>query len=134
MRRTTCVGLIAVSCSALLVITSWAQDGLHKDVVPFMRVKLAHTKEIVEGLALSDFDAIVRSSQKLSLMSQESNWNVYESTEYTEFSKQFRASVERLRAAAQAKNLDGTTLAYFEVTLNCVRCHKFLRQGQIGSR
>jgi hypothetical protein len=108
--------------------TCLAQDETgQRDVVPFMRIKLAHTKEIVEGLALNDFESIVRSTQKLNLMSLESSWNVYESTEYTELSKTFRESVDRLRKAAVRKSSDGAMLAYFEVTLNCVRCHQYLR-------
>jgi hypothetical protein len=124
------VAMVSVASSLLACgIWVWGQEAeTQRDAVPFMRIKLVHTKEIVEGLALGDLDAVARHSQKLSLMSLESNWNVVQTPEYSAASKEFRGSVNRLYEAAKAKNLDATTLAYFEVTLNCVRCHRYLRE------
>ena len=62
------------------------------------------------------------------LQSQESQWQVIQVEPYLKMSSEFRTSAERLRDAAKAKNLDGATLAYFDMTMNCVRCHKYLRQ------
>ena len=60
-------------------------------------------------------------------LSMESGWNVQTTPAYLKLSSEFRDSAERLRKAAEKKNIDGSTLAYFEVTLNCVRCHKYIR-------
>jgi hypothetical protein len=103
---------------------------IQPDAVPFMRVKLNHTKEIVEGLALENFDAIARSAQALATMSLESSWNSFQTTEYIAFSRVFRDGADHLRQAALDHNLDGTTLAFFEVTLSCVQCHKYVRKLQ----
>ncbi len=94
---------------------------------PFMRAKMDHAKGILEGLALENFDGIEKSAQNLILLSHESAWNVVQSPDYIEMSSDFRGSVGRLRDAAKDHNLDGATIAYFEVTLNCVRCHKQIR-------
>ena len=90
--------------------------------------KLDDSKNIVAGLATEDFDLISKSAQDLMTLSQDAEWNVIQSQAYFRMSSEFRSSTERLRDAANNKNLDGATLAYFEVTLSCVRCHKYVRQ------
>jgi cytochrome c556 len=39
----------------------------------------------------------------------------------------FRYAVEDVRKEAEAKNIDGVTLAFNQMTLSCVNCHKLLR-------
>lgn len=93
----------------------------------FMARKLEAAKNIVSGLATEDFELIAKSASDLTLLSQESNWEVFQTDRYVRMSNDFRDSSTRLRDNAREKNLDGATLGYFEVTLNCVRCHKYIR-------
>lgn len=97
------------------------------DNTPFMMKKLDAAKNIVSGLALDDHEMIAKNATDLSLLSLESQWEVFQTDDYIRMSDEFRDSAIRLRDAAHDKNLDGATLAYFEVTLNCVRCHKYIR-------
>jgi hypothetical protein len=106
------------------------QDEKTKD---FMRVKLNHSQNVVAGLTTGDFEMIAKSSQEMHLLSNESTWNVFQTPEYIRLSREFADSTLRLRDAARDENLDGATLAYFEVTLSCVRCHKYTR-GQSADR
>jgi hypothetical protein len=94
---------------------------------PFMERKLEAAKNIVSGLATEDFELIAKSASDLTLLSQESQWEVFQTDSYYRMSADFRESSTLLRDTARDKNLDGATLAYFEVTLNCVRCHKYIR-------
>ena len=48
---------------------------------------------------------------------------------YTTRRQLLSLSAERLRDAANEKNIDGSTLEFFDVTLNCVRCHKYVRKS-----
>jgi len=93
----------------------------------FMAVKLDLTRSIVGGLSMADFARVEKAADGLKKMSMESGWNVQTTPDYLKLSAEFRESTDRLRVAAEAKNIDGVTLAYFEVTLNCVRCHKYIR-------
>jgi len=95
-----------------------------------MQQKLTSSRDIVKGLAIEDFDLLSKSGQDLLLLSHEADWNVFQTQDYLSLSREFRGSAQRLRDSANEKNLDGATLAYFEVTLNCVRCHKYLRQNK----
>jgi hypothetical protein len=40
----------------------------------------------------------------------------------------FRFASNELVRLAEEKNLDGASLAYTQMTISCVNCHKFLRQ------
>lgn len=127
--KTAVTLLIAVTAVAALA-TTWQEQEIQEDTVPFMQQKLNSSRDIVSGLALEDFDMIAKSAQDLMLLSHEADWNVLTTPEYLKMSADFRDSAERLRDSASEKNLDGSTLAYFEVTLNCVRCHKYIRTAQ----
>lgn len=93
----------------------------------FMKQKLKHSSAIIGGLATDDFKAIGDGAEALMLLSQEADWNALKTPTYLKMSDEFRSSAKRLRRNADEKNLDGATLAFFEVTLNCVRCHKYVR-------
>jgi hypothetical protein len=101
------------------------------DVAPFMRAKLTHAQDVLEGLSLGDFAAIRRGAQELALASQAASWQVLQTVEYARQSAEFRRSCESLKNAAREENLDGATLAWMEVTLKCVQCHKYVR-GEAG--
>ncbi len=125
-----------MSGTLLVVLAAWAfgstpQDPEIKiDLTKFMERKLDSSREIVAGLAIADYEKISKSAQDMMLLSHESAWNVIQSEAYIKMSQEFRIAAERLRDTAHQKNLDGATIAYFEVTLNCVRCHRHIRQLQ----
>lgn len=104
------------------------------DVGPFMRMKLAHSGEVLEGLALEDFGKIAQGANALALASQASSWQVLQTEDYARYSAEFRRSCESLRSAARAENLDGAALAWMEVTMKCIQCHRYVRSAERESR
>lgn len=111
------------------MVYGFQDQPIQKDSKKFMRQKLDASRNIVKGLSVEDFDLISKSGQDLMLFSHDADWNVFQTQDYLELSREFRGSAQRLRDSANQKNLDGATLAYFEVTLNCVRCHKYVRNA-----
>ena len=99
----------------------------------FMRDKLELSQKLLEGLANEDYDLLIAKATRLSAMSQEAGWQVFENPEYAEHSLTFRKNVDALVRAAKNKNLDGATLAYVRMTMNCVDCHKFVRGKLVAS-
>ena len=83
---------------------------------------------------MEDYDKIAEYAQELMLLSHDAEWQVLTTDQYLRHSSQFRGSAERLRDRAKEKNLDGATFAYFEVTMNCVQCHKYVRKNPPGNR
>ncbi len=58
---------------------------------------------------------------------------MFENPDYADHSATFRKNVDALIRAARNKNLDGATLAYVRITMNCVDCHKFVRGKLVAS-
>ena len=125
---TSCFGWGGLAGVALLGIAVAGEPATKPDAVAvFMRAKLAHSSEVLEGLALEDFDMIARGAQELALASQASSWQVLQTEDYARQSAEFRRSCDTLRTAAKGKNLDGAALAWMDVTMKCVQCHKYVR-------
>lgn len=125
-------GLVAAAGLALIAGDSLAQTAAPPEtdkVAVFMRAKLAHADRVLEGLAVEDYELIERAAQELSLASLDSNWQVLQTEDYVRQSAEFRRSCDALKKAAQEKNLDGATIAWVEVTLKCVQCHKYVRDA-----
>src|SRR6516225_200155 len=93
----------------------------------FMRKKLESSQSVLEGLALEDFDLIAKGAKELKTTSAAAEFMVVRDPLYTEFADDFRRVVEKLAKAAKEKRIDGATLAYLDMTMSCVECHKYVR-------
>lgn len=118
----------------LLIVMLTAQGSAQQPnkVGEFMRAKLTHSQKILEGLAMEDFDLIAKHSQDLSLLSQAATWQVLQTAEYRDRSTEFRRSADALTEAAKKKNLEAAALAYVDVTMKCVNCHKYVRHVRMA--
>jgi len=124
------LALAAAALAAIALAGPAADSPPEPDkVAVFMRAKLGHADRVLEGLAVADFDLIERAAQELSLASLDSNWQVLQTEDYARHSDDFRRSCNALRGAAKARNLDGAALAWMEVTMKCIQCHKYVRDA-----
>ena len=124
---------LAVVALAVVVVTAGATANAAPkpdQVAAFMRAKLGHANHVLEGLAIADYEMIERAAQELSLASLDSNWQVLQTEDYVRQSAEFRRASDALKKAAQEKNLDGAALAWVDVTLKCVQCHKYVRDAE----
>ena len=122
--------VVAVSLLFAAAAGLWgmaAQPEEPNNVGEFMRLKLDHSKNVLEGLALEDYDLIAKNAQDMSLLSLAASWQVLQTPEYLQQSNEFRRTADALTKAAQDENLDGAALAYVELTMKCVNCHKYVR-------
>lgn len=122
----------AILVSAVLVLglaltAAVGQTKRSRAAKELMREKLEASQKILEGLALEDFEVIATKSRRLSAMTKEADWRLFENPEYDQQSVLFRRQVDALAKAAKDKNLDAATLAYVRVTMSCVDCHKLVR-------
>jgi hypothetical protein len=100
----------------------------------FMRKKLASSQEIIEGLALEDFELIEKGAKNLKAMSAAAEFMVTEDPLYKEHSNDFRKVVIKMEKAAREKRIDGATLGFMDMTMSCVECHKYVRTILIAQR
>ncbi len=131
MTRTWIVGAV----SLLAVLSSWAiaqelqpkrPEKLHSVL---MQNKLKYAQQILAGLAQEDFDDIAKNASVLKTFAGMEEWFRADTPEYRAHLKSFRSANEELIRLAKDKNLDGATLAYMQLTLNCVNCHSHIRRN-----
>lgn len=125
MRRSHLVLLVTLASLGLFAVRSYSQPS--GNLSDFMRVKLKHSQNVLEGLTTEDFDMIAKNAQDISLLSQAAEWQVLQTEAYAARSAEFRRTADELTRAAQEKNLDEATLKYLDLTMKCVDCHKYLR-------
>ncbi len=128
MKQFTVITLVALLSIAFL--TRPGHSGKDDPVETFMRAKLVHSQNVVEGLTTEDFDMIAKGAQEMSLLSQATRWQVLQTPEYIRRGSEFRRAAEKLKTEAKEKDLDGALLAYVDVTMKCVECHKYVRGVQ----
>ncbi len=132
MKKILGLGLVLVFFGGVAVHGLGRED---KKENPLMVKKLKHSQKILEGLALSDFGMIARNAEDLIAISKEAQWKTaIRSSYYEVYSNDFRRIAANLAKKAEEKNLDGAALAYVELTLSCVRCHKHVREVRMARK
>jgi hypothetical protein len=99
-----------------------------------MKKKLEHAQKLLEGIAVRDYDLIEKNADSLMLLSKKAEFLVLKTPDYTMYSDDFRRNAEKTARMAREKNLDGAALAYVALTMNCVNCHKYVREVRMASR
>jgi hypothetical protein len=105
-----------------------AREEEQGKVKKIMEDKLKNSQKILEGIALNDYDKISRSAGELIQLTKMEEWHVLKTPRYEMHSNEFQRAAELVIQKAKNKNLDGVTLAYFEMTMSCVRCHQYVRE------
>jgi hypothetical protein len=126
--------IYAVVLLPFLAVPSASEEKKKKrEPDPLMVLKLKESQSLLEGLALNDFDKIQKSAEELLRISKEAQFRKALSTARYEYhANSFQRSAEIAIEKAKAKNIDGVTLAYLEMTQTCVRCHQHTREERIG--
>ena len=135
-RLAVAAGIVVLAVAAVTGSRPTADESTTRpdQVAVFMRAKLAHSQNVLEGLAIEDYDLIDKGAQELSLASEDASWQVLQTEDYARQSADFRRSCDSLRKAAKSHNLDGAALAWMEVTMKCVQCHKYVRDERVPAR
>ena len=129
MRRLVSAALVL----PLLVVPSSSQERTKREPDPLMAQKLKESQALLEGLALNDLAKVQASAAELLRISKAAQFRKRLSTaKYEYHANSFQRSAEAIAEKAKAKNIDGATLAYLDLTMTCVRCHQHTREEGIG--
>lgn len=121
----TLKSLFASVVATVLLFTASAEG---QEIPEFdMQKKLEYSKNIVDGLVTEDFEVILKSAKSLNQLGKK-KWLENESSEYRAQNQVFWFTAASLVLAAEEKNIDGATLAYTQMTVSCVNCHKLIRR------
>ncbi|MFM7039129.1 MAG: hypothetical protein ACKO2L_15565 [Planctomycetaceae bacterium] len=103
------------------------QDEPRKGLSKFMRQKLEASSTVLEGLCTEDLELVTKGSKVLLQMSHEERWRVSAEMFYRRYSNEFSAAVEELLKESEDEDMDGTSLAWVNVTMKCLKCHEWVR-------
>lgn len=82
---------------------------------------------MLESIATENFVTRSAQAQKLLALSQAAGWEARQSPEYKQHTAEFRRHAESLQKAARDQNVDAASLAWFQMTISCVNCHRHLK-------
>lgn len=134
MKRAKVIMMICALAVAMPTLSGHGQEpkklneAIAKELNELMKRKLENAQKVLEGVALRDFNKIGKHADELITISKQAEWKVLKTPEYELYSNEFRRNAEELVQKAREKNLDGTALAYVDLTLTCVKCHKHVRE------
>ena len=124
MQKLMSLVLLALCLPALSAAT--AQGEPSPATAKIMKQKLQYSQAILAAVATEDFPGISTNADEL-LELAKTQWIQNDTPEYRAQLKDFWIVLEGLKSAAEEKNGDGATLAYLQLTLSCVKCHKYLK-------
>ncbi len=128
MRRMTFAAVVLALLLGLPTLSGHGGEPKKDDKLhDLMQRKLTASQKVLEGIALGDFDKIGKQADELIAVSKQTEWRVLKTPQFELHSNDFRRVAENLAKNAQDKNLDGAALSYVELTLTCVKCHKYVR-------
>jgi len=113
----------------VLALPLRAQDDPAQKSSIWMRQKVQASQAILTGLANADFQAIGQNAAAMSAVEQLEKWLRADSPGYRTQLRLFEFANRELIRAAREKNLDAATLAYNQLTISCVNCHKIVRDA-----
>ena len=96
-----------------------------------MRLKLEASSKVLEGLAVEDADLIREGANAMAEQSQAEFWQILTDSDYRDFTRDFRTSMRRLKAAAEKENFDAAALEWVGAVKCCLDCHKHVRSVKV---
>jgi hypothetical protein len=115
-----------------LVVLAVAEDEGHTQdpsdetsrEIMWRKLDLSH--DVLDALVLEDFEALDAYAKDLEALGTAGFLFILDTDEYRTRAESFRAAARALRSAAREENAEAGALAYVDLTLRCVRCHRAL--------
>lgn len=121
--------VLGVVVSAAMVSSSQEPTG-KTNKSGIMRMKLEPAKNILEAIALGDFQSVRKNTEQIRLLTLDESWMMVQTDNYRQHTKSFERSLNLLNRMCEEKDLEAVTLAYQQVTNRCVECHRDIRDAR----
>ena len=106
---------------------SLAETKIPNTTQMLMRQKLAAAHGLLDGLVREDYESLRKNADLVKSISKVSTWHKSDSEIFMNYARSFQNAADFLVTNAEAKNLEGISLGYVRVTLECVQCHTHVR-------
>lgn len=118
---------IAIALATTAALVTSQTDATTKTL---MKAKTAYAHRLLDAVVLEDFDVIQDQAFRLKAVAETADWYTAESSQFVRETESFIRAADRLFQAAQENNGDAAALAYMDLTLSCVHCHRYLKNSQ----
>jgi cytochrome c556 len=126
--------LIVIASLLLLCIPGTSSHGDDQAALKKLMVKkLENAQKVLGGMTTNNYDEVAKHADELIQISKAVEFRVLKTPQYEMNSNDFRRAAETMIQQAKNKNTDGVALAYVDMTLSCVRCHKYVREVRMTS-
>lgn len=107
------------------------KDPKNKEVPTsvWMKKKLDYSQNILSGLASADFDKIAANADAMQVLSKIEGFIRSRTPGYRTQLQIFEQANQEIIVQAKKDNVEGATLAFTQLTISCVNCHKQLRES-----
>lgn len=130
MKALIVIGLCGVCLLGSFAASEEPKPEAEQKTSYWMKKKLDYSKEILAGLTQKDFESIRKNAGSMNALNQLEKWFRANTPEYRQQLQSFRSANEQLIAQAKDENLDGAAIAYLQLTLSCVHCHRLIRDPE----
>jgi hypothetical protein len=113
-----------------LTASQTERDAKPSEEIMWKKLDLSHS--ILDAIALEDLEAIEAYASDLVTLSLAGELNISEEESYKRQSREFREAALALGRAAGERNVESAALAYVDLTLRCISCHRSL--GELPRR
>jgi hypothetical protein len=138
MTRSRCTGTGIVLAAIGIAMTGiWPLAMLNGDEPPaaskeqtvsfWMKKKLDYSQNILAGIATADFDKIAENAEAMRHLSNIEGFIRGRTPGYRTQLHFFEESADEILRQAKKDNVEGAALAFTQLTVSCVNCHKQLR-------
>jgi len=105
------------------------QTGETRTMSYWMEKKMEYSQKILRALASGDFETIETSAEQLRLLSRVEGFVRRQNPEYQVQLEMFGRHCRQLERKSRDQDLSGVTLAFHQLTVSCVECHRSIREG-----
>ena len=109
--------------------SSDSEPSAAKSTSFWMEKKLEYSSAILKGLATVDYGSVQQNAEKMRLLSKVEGFVRSRNPEYRVQLRLFERISREIGRQAEQENLEGMTLAFNQLTVSCVSCHKLLRDN-----
>lgn len=133
-RRSTIAFTIVLGIVASASVLA-QEDEAEKPTSFWMAKKLEYSERVLSGLATEDFEMIRKNASAMQKLNRiEGFVRRRDTKDYRTQLQIFEYANSELIRSAEHKNVEGAALAFTQLTLSCVNCHKVIRQPEAAEQ
>jgi len=96
----------------------------------WMRKKLDYTQNILAGITAGDFELVAQNANAMKGLGKIEVFVRGRTPGYKSQMQVFQEANDELLRQAQKESADGAALAFTQLTISCINCHKHLREQE----